>query len=586
MIVSMYVARVPNRGSPPAILLRESYREHGRVKTRTLANLSHWPPERLAALEAGLRGQPPTGGFGELADAFEVARSLPHGHVAAALGTAESLGLPELIDPEPSRLRDLALALVVSRVVAPGPKLATARGLRSETASSSLGEVLGVCRADEDDLYEAMDWLLERQGRVEDALAARHLRDGTLVLYDVSSAAFEGKTCPLAKVGYARDGVKGRPQVVYGVLTNKEGISVAVEVFEGNTGDPDTVANQVKKVKQRFGLSHVVLVGDRGMLTMARVEDDLRPAEGVEWVTALRAPTIKSLAEAGHVQLSIFDEADLVEIAHPDFPGERLVLCRNPALADERARKRQELLAATEVELGKVKTAVERERRPYRGKDKIAVRVARDAWKYKMAKHFELTITDDSFSFRPNQASITAEAALDGIYVIRTNVGTDVLASDEVVAAYKRLANVERVFRIFNGDLDVRPVHHRKADRVKAHFFLCMLAHYLEWHLIDRLAPILFVDEDKTVATATRTSPVAPAQRSVTAKAKDATKHNADGWPVHSLRTLLADLATICLNRIQPTDAHTPAFNKLTVPTPLQRRAFELLGISPRLGAA
>lgn len=583
----MYIARVPNRGSPPAILLRESYREAGRVKSRTLANLSHWSPERLAALEAGLKGSPPAAAGGaDLAEAFEVVRSLPHGHVAAGLGVAYSLGLPELLDPEPSRARDLAVALVVSRVLFPGPKLATARRLRSDTAMSSLGHVLGVAGADEDDLYEAMDWMVERQAKVEDALAARHLSDGTLVLYDVSSAAFEGKTCPLAKLGYPRDGVKGRPQVVYGLLTNKEGKPVAVEVFEGNTGDPDTVSNQVKKLKQRFDLSHVVLVGDRGMLTMARVEEDLRPASGIEWVTALRAPTIKSLAQAGYLQLSVFDETDLAEIAHPDFPGERLVLCRNPDLAVERARKRAELLAATESELAKIKAAVERDRRPYRGEAKIAMRVTRDAWRYKMAKHFRLTIGDDSFSYQRDEASITAEAALDGIYVIRTNVGPDVLASEQVVATYKSLAKVERAFRILNGDLDVRPIHHRKADRVRAHFFLCMLAHYLEWHMIDRLAPLLFVEEDKPTAQAARKSPVAPAQRSPMAKAKDRTKRSAQGEPLHSLATLLEDLATICLNRIQPTDPRIPAFNKLTVPTPLQKRIFELLGVSPRLGVA
>ena len=521
-----------------------------------------------------------------MADAFEVVRSLPHGHVAAALGTAQLLGLPELLDPEPSRLRDLAIALVVAKVVEPAPKLATARGLRSETASSSLGQVLGVSRVDEDDLYDAMDWMLGRQAKVEDALAAQHLSEGTLVLYDVSSAAFEGKCCPIAQLGYARDGVKGRLQVVYGLLTNKEGVPVAVEVFEGSTGDPDSVAAQVQKLKRRFGLSHVVLVGDRGMLTMARIEGDLAPAE-LEWVTALRAPTIRSLAEGGHLQLSIFDETDMAEISHPDFPGERLVLCRNPALAAERARKREELLAATEAELAKIKTAVERERNPYTGESRIAMRVARDAWKYKMGKHFRLSISDDSFSFERDEASIAGEKALDGIYVMRTNVAPEQLSSGEVVSSYKRLANVERAFRIFNGDLDVRPIHHRSTDRVKAHFFLCMLAHYVEWHMIDRLGPLLFVDEDKQAAEeAARKSPVAAAQRSAAGKAKDRYKHNAQGQPVHSFATLLSDLKTLCLNRIQPTDTHVPAFNKLTTPTPLQRQAFELLGVSPRLGAA
>ena len=581
----MYVAVVPNRGSPPAILLRENYREAGKVKSRTLANLSRWPADKVEALRAVLKGEVPAQSWAPLAGTFEVVRSLPHGHVAAALGTARLLGLPELLDPEPSRLRDLALALVVARVVEPGPKLATARGLRSETASSSLGELLGVARADEDDLYDAMDWMAGRQAKVEDALAARHLSEGTLVLYDVSSAAFEGRTCPLAELGYARDGVKGRLQVVYGLLTDKEGVPVAVEVFEGSTGDPGTVASQVRKVKERFGLSHVVLVGDRGMLTMARVDEDLAPA-GLEWVTALRAPTIRSLAEGGYLQLSIFDETGMAEVSHPDFPGERLVLCRNPALAEERARKREELLAATEAELAKVKAAVERERGPYRGEAKIAMRVARDAWRYKMAKHFRLFISDDSFSYERDEASVAAEKALDGVYVIRTDVPTGVLSTGEVVASYKSLASVERAFRIFNGDLDVRPIHHRKADRVRAHFFLCMLAHYVEWHLIKHLSPLLFVDEDKAAAEAARQSPVAPAQRSAAGKAKDRSKRSPEGQPVHSLPTLLADLATICLNRVQPTDTRLPAFNKLTVPTPLQRRAFELLGVSPRLGIA
>src|SRR5436190_510043 len=491
-VVVMYVTRVPNRDSPPAVLLRESYREGGKVRNRTLANLSRWPEQKVAALEDVLKGR---SSGAVAAGAFEVARSLPHGHVAAALGTAGRLGLPELLDARPSRRRDLALALVVARVIAPAPKLATARGLRAETASSSLGQLLGVDGCDEDDLYAAMDWLGERQDAVEDALAARHLSEATLVLYDVSSAAFEGTTCPLARLGYPRDGVKGRLQVVYGMLTNKHGVPVATEVFEGNTADPATVAAQVAKLRHRFGLANVVLVGDRGMLTRARVDADVAPA-GFQWVTALRAPTIKALVADGAVQLSLFDQTDLAEVTHPEFPGERLVVCRNPALAAERARQRA-----------------------------------------------------------------------------------------EVVAAYKRLAGVERVFRIFNGDLDVRPIHHRLARRVRAHFFVCMLAHYLEWHMLERLAPLLFVDDDKAAAEAQRSSPVAPAQRSATAKSKDARKRNADGERVHSFPSLLADLATLCANRIEPI-GDAPAFHILTTPTPLQRRAFELLGVAHRLGFA
>lgn len=576
----MYVTRVPNRGSPPAVLLRESYREGGKVRNRTLANLSRWPEEKVEALERVLKGLPPKVA---LTEAFEITRSRPHGHVAAAVGTARGLGLAELIDAAPSRMRDLVLALVVARVLRPASKLATARGLRSETASSSLGEVLAVSGADEDDLYDAMDWLVERQERIEDALAARHLDEATLVLYD--SAAFEGTTCPLAARGYARDGVKGRPQVVYGLLTSKEGIPVAVEVFEGNTADPATVASQVAKVKERFGLAHVVLVGDRGMLTKARIDADVAPA-GLEWVTALRAPSIKALAAVGAIQLSLFDETDLAEITHPDYPGERLVVCRNPALAAERARKRQDLLQATEAQLEKVAVATTRQRRPLRGRDQIGLRVGKVIGRYKMGKHFVIDIGEESFSYRRDEAAITAEAALDGIYVLRTNVAAEYFTTAEVIASYKRLASVERAFRIFNGDLDVRPIHHRRADRVRAHFLVCMLAHYLEWHLLDRLAPMLFIDNDKAAAEADRPSPVAPAVRSAKAKTKDTHKRTPDGEPVHSFATLLADLATICVNRIQPTDPDTAAFDMVTTPTPLQRRAFQLLSVSHRLGFA
>jgi hypothetical protein len=578
----MYVTRVPNRGSPPAVLLRESYREEGKVRNRTLANLSRWPAEKVEALERALKGLPPRVA---LAEAFQIARSRPHGHVAAVLGTARRLGLEELIDAVPSRPRDLALALVVARVLAPASKLATARGLRSETASSSLGEVLGVAGADEDDLYDAMDWLGGRQSDIEDALAARHLGEGTLVLYDVSSAALEGTTCPLAALGYARDGVKGRPQVVYGLLTNRDGIPVATEVFEGNTADPATVASQVAKVRERFGLAHVVLVGDRGMLTKARIDADVAPA-GLEWVTALRAPSVKALMAKGAIQLGLFDDTGLAEIDHPDYPGERLVVCRNPALAAQRARKRQDLLRATEAELDKVAAATAREHRPLRGRDQIGLRVGRVIGHYKMGKHFVIDIGEESFSFRRDEAAIAAEAALDGIYVLRTNVASERFSAPDVVASYKRLAGVERAFRIFNGDLDVRPIHHRKADRVRAHFFVCMLAHYLEWHLADRLAPMLFVDDDKASAEAARPSPVAPAARSASAKAKDARKRTPGGDPVHSFSSLLADLATICVNRIQATGPDAPSFDMVTTPTPVQRRAFELLGVSHRLGFA
>ena len=577
----MYVAVVPNRGSPPAILLRESYREGGKVKNRTLANLSHWPPEKVDDLRRVLKGQSPKL---DLTQAFEVTRSLQHGHVAAVLGTARRLGIEELIDAKRSRRRDLVVAMLVAAVIAPGSKLATARGLRTETATSSLGAVLGVSGADEDDLYDAMDWVLARKDAIENALTARHLSNGTLVLYDVSSAAFEGHTCPLGKIGHARDGVKGRLQIVYGLLCSPAGVPIAIEVFDGNTADPKTLATQIDKLKTRFGLTRVVLVGDRGMLTSARIRDELRPAQ-LDWISALRAPQIKALVDHGALQLSLFDEQNLFEITHPDYPGERLVCCHNPALAEERARKRHELLAATEKELQTIAAATRRERRPLRGKDKIALRLGKVRNKFKMAKHFDLEITDNSFTFTRNQQAIAAEAALDGIYVLRTSLPERTLGRDDVVLRYKDLADVERFFRTLNTELDVRPIRHRLADRVRAHMFLRMLSYYISWHMKQALAPILFADNDKPAAAAKRTNPVAAAQRSDKALTKAARKRTEDDYPVHSFTSLLADLATICANHIQPTD-ELPAFTKMTTPTPLQRRAFQLLDVSHRHGSA
>jgi Transposase DDE domain len=577
----MYVAVVPNRGSPPAILLRESYRDGGKVKNRTLANLSHWPADKVDDLRRVLKGQSPKL---DLTQAFEITRSLPHGHVAAVLGSAARLGMPELIDPTPSRNRDLVLAMLAAQVIAPGSKLATARGLRAETATSSLGQVLGVSGCDEDDLYAAMDWALARKDGIEAALAARHLANGTLVLYDVSSAAFEGHTCPLGAIGHARDGVKGRLQIVYGLLCSPKGVSVAIEVFDGNTADPKTLAAQIDKLKTRFGLSRVCLVGDRGMLTSARIKTELRPAQ-LDWISALRADQIRVLVNDGALQLSLFDEQNLVEISHPDYPGERLVCCHNPALADERARKRDELLAATEKELQKIAAATRRGRRPLRGKDTIALRAGQVRNKFKVAKHFHLEITDEAFTFTRNQDSIAAEAALDGIYVLRTSLPEHTLGRDDVVLRYKDLADVERFFRTLNSELDVRPIRHRLADRVRAHMFLRMLSYYISWHMKQALAPILFQDNDKPAAAAKRADPVAAAQRSDAALAKAARKRTDDHAPVHSFTSLLADLATICANQIQPTN-NLPAFTILTTPTPLQRRALELLGVSHRHGLA
>jgi hypothetical protein len=583
MIVVMYVVRVPNRGSPPAILLRESYREAGKVKNRTLANLSSWPDAKVDALTRVLKGQPPPAA--SLDGAFEITRSLPHGHVAAVLGTARQLGLGELIDPVPSRQRDLVVAMAAAQVIAPDSKLGIARGLREETAASSLGDVLGVGGCDEDDLYAAMDYLHGRQEQIQDALAARHLAGGTLVLYDVSSAAFEGRTCPLGAIGHPKDGVRGRLQIVYGLLTSPEGIPVAIEVFAGNTGDPATVASQIDKVKDRFGLTRVVLVGDRGMLTAARLREDVAPAH-LDWITALRAPQVKKLVRGGDLQLTLFDVQDLAEVTSPDFPGERLVACMNPFLAAERARKRESLLAATEADLGKIAAACARDRRPLRGTDTIAVRVDRVLSRRKVAKHFTVGIGDDSLRYARDQDSIAAEARLDGIYVLRTSVAPGDLGSDQVVSSYKALAQVERAFRAFNTDLDIRPIRHRTENRVRAHVFLRMLSYYLSWHLQARLAPLLFTDDDKPAAQAARPSPVAPAARSPRALAKAATKHTPGDLPVHSFSSLLTDLATICLNTIAPADPALPGFRLVTTPTALQRQAFELLGVSHRLGVA
>jgi hypothetical protein len=575
----MYVTRVPNRGSPPAVLLRESYREQGRVKTRTLANLSHWPEHKVQSLQRALKGLAPAV---DLSEAFEITRSPPHGHVAAVLGTAQRLGMRELIDPEPSRKRDLVTAMLVAQVIAPSLKLATARGPRSETATSSLGQLLGVTGCDEDDLYAAMDWALARKDAIENALTARHLVNGTLVLYDVSSAAFEGRTCPLGAIGHPKDGVKGRLQIVYGLLCSPAGIPIAIEVFEGNTADPNTLAAQISTLKTRFGLSRVCLVGDRGMLTNARIRDELRPA-ALDWISALRAPQIKALVETDPLQLSLFDTQDLVEITSPQFPGERLVCCHNPVLAEQRTRKRTDLLAATEKELTPIAAATSRDKRPLRGKDKIALRVGKVINHYNMAKHFTLEITDESFTFTRNTEAIAAEAALDGIYVLRTSLPTNSLPTDDVVARYKNLADVERFFRTLNTELDVRPIRHRLADRVRAHMFLRMLSYYLVWHMKAALAPILFVDNDKPAAHAKRANPVAAAQRSDHALAKAARKRTTEDTRVHSFTSLLADLATLCANQIQPAN-DMPAFTMITSPTPLQRRAFELLNVSRRHG--
>lgn len=479
----------------------------------------------------------------------------------------------------------MVVAMICAQVIAPDSKLAIARGLRKETASSSLGEVLGLSGCDEDDCYEAMDWLRSRQEAIEDALARRHLEGGTLVLYDVSTAAFEGRTCPLGALGHPKDGVRGRLQIIYGLLCARDGTPVAIEVFSGNTADPKTVASQVEKIRERFGIEHVCVVGDRGMLTKARLKDDVLPA-GLDYLTALRAPEIKNLVENGAIQLSLFDETDLFEIVHPDYENERLVACKNPLLAQERARKRESLLSSTEAELETISAAVTRERRPLRGKDKIALRVGKVLNRFKVAKHFTLVIADDAFRFSRKEEEIAFEAALDGIYVLRTSVPKAELSSPEVVSSYKALSGVERAFRAFNTDLDIRPIRHRSEERVRAHVFLRMLSYYVTFHMERELAPMLFRDDDHDAAEAARTSPVAPATRSARALKKAATKKTSDRLPVHSFQSLLADLATIAANRIRPTDSGLDGFTLITTPTPVQRRAFQLLDVPHCLGYA
>jgi transposase len=573
----MYIEAVPNRNSPPAILLRESYRHQGKVRKRTLCNLSDWSPAHVEGLRGVLKGGTV---IPAEQDAITVTRSLPHGHVAVALGTARKIGLDRILGPDGNRCRDLVLALLIGRILDPVSKLAAARTLSPATASSSLGEALGLGEVDDDELYVALDWLLARQAAIETALARRHLQNGTLVLYDVSSSTMEGRCCPLAKRGYSRDGKKGTLQIVYGLLCAPDGCPVAIEVFDGNTGDPTTLAPQIDKLKQRFGLSHVVLVGDRGMITEARLTEDIKSA-GLDWISALRGPAIKDLLNSGALQLSLFDQRDMASITSPDYPGERLVVCRNPDLAAERTRKREDLLAATEKDLAVIKARVERKRNPLRGTAEIAVAVGEVLNTHKMKKHFDLKITDGALSFARKTAEIAEEAATDGLYVVRTSLPEATLGDADTVRSYKSLSRVERAFRcIKTVDLHVRPVYHWLEDRVRAHVLLCMLAYYLEWHMRQCLAPMLFDDADKEEAEALRSSVVAQAQRSKAAVKKQTTGMTPDGLPVHSFHTLLGDLATMARNTI--ITAITPLYplTVVTRPTPVQQKAFDLLGLA------
>jgi hypothetical protein len=558
-------------------LLRRSYREGGKVKHQNLGNLSHLPPEIIALIRGALRGER----YLPASDTCVISRSRPHGHVAAVLATVRRVGLKEMLASRPSRQRDLAVALIASRILAPGSKLATYRGLQEDTGFNTLRECLALGDLEEHEVYEAMDWLGAHQERIEKKLAARELAEGCLVLYDVTSTYYTGRHCSLAKHGYSRDGRK-EPQIVLGLVCTREGCPVAVEVFAGNTGDPKTLGVQLQKLRQRFGLRRVVLVGDRGMLTEARLREEVTPVEGLDWITALRAPAIRGLVEQGALQLSLFDERELAEIMTPDYPGERLIACRNPLLAQERARKREELLEETERELNKIVQATRRDKRPLHGKDRIGLRVGKVLDVRKMGKRFRLTITEEGFSYQREHEKIAAEAALDGIYVIRTSVPAEALSLVEAVRVYKALATVERAFRSLKTvDLHVRPIYHRLEHRVRAHVLLCMLAYYVEWHMRQALAPLLFDDETPQAGEAQRSSVVAPAQRSPEAQHKAQRKETAEGLRVHSFQTLLRDLSTITKNRVQP-KAMGPeaAFDIITIPTPLQHRALSLLQAS------
>ncbi|MGC1406081.1 MAG: IS1634 family transposase [Candidatus Dormiibacterota bacterium] len=574
----MYIEVVPNRDSKPCILLRESYRQDGKVRKRTLANLSKLPAKAVEGLQALLRGGSVIEDFSK---SFEVVRSQPYGHVAAVLATLRQIGLDRDLDPQRCTERDLVVAMIVARILDPGSKLATARGLGKEAPLSALVEEFDLAEVDESKLYAALDWLYVHQGAIEQRLARRQLQDGSLVLYDVSSTYFEGRCCPLAQLGYSRDGKKGTLQIVFGLLCNSAGCPVAVEVFTGNTADPKTLTPQVEKVRQKFGLSRIIFVGDRGMLTSARLREDFHGAEGLGWVSALRTKEIQKLVAGSGFQFSLFDDRDFGEVHSPEFPGERLIACRNPLLQQERARKREELLQATEQELQPVVDATRRPKHRLQGKDRIALRVGKIINRFKMAKHFVIEITETSFSFRRDLDGIAAEAALDGIYVIRTNVPAAELSAADAVRSYKRLSTVERAFRCCKTvDLHIRPIYHQLTERVRAHVFLCMLAYYVEWHMRQKLAPMLFEDDDPAAGQALRSSVVAPAQRSPRAQRKVRTLRTADGLPTHSFATLLKDLATLTRNRVQPKNLSSPPFDTLARPTQLQQKALSLLAVA------
>ena len=563
----MHIHIVPNRGSPPTVLLRESYREGKKVGKRTLANLSSLAAAQIEAIRAALRGEP----LQPAAQRFEAIASHAHGHVQAVTLTMQRLGLASLLASKHCVERDLVLAMVAARILAPHTKLATTRWWHTTT----LAEDFGVTDADENDLYAAMDWLLMHQDTIQKKLAARHLSAGGLVLYDLSSSYFEGSCCPLAKLGYNRDGKRGLLQINYGLLTDARGCPVAVSVYEGNVTDSKTLMPQIKRLREDFGIEQLVMVGDRGMIASKAI-DELRQTEGIDWITALRSVSIRALVEQGHLQLGLFDERNLIELSSPDYPGERLLACRNPELARLRAHKREQLLCATELNLTKIKARVDATK--LSGRDKIGLRVGKVVNQYKVAKHFELTIGDDAFTFARKHEHIAAEALLDGIYIVRTSVSAAQMDSAQCVRNYKSLANVERAFRSLKTvDLKVRPIHHYTPDRVRAHIFLCMLAYYVEWHMREAWRELMFADEDQQAKQ--QRNPVAPAKRSKAALAKVASHTLDDGTPAHSFSTLMAELATIVRNTCRTPNAgpDTPTFEVTTTPNAKQQRALNLI---------
>ncbi|QHU86074.1 IS1634 family transposase [Microcystis aeruginosa NIES-298] len=573
----MYIEKVPNRNSPPAVLLRESYREGDQVKKRTLANLSKLPDDIIDNLKLALKGATLSMNEG-IPNHFEVIRSLPHGHVMAILETIKKLGLDKIISEKSSRIRNVVVAMIVARIINPKSKLATARGFNSETCSQSLGQLLDLEKADEDELYNALDWLLEKQEKIEKHLAIKHLESGTLVLYDVTSTYLEGNGCELGKYGYNRDKKKGKTQIVFGLLCSAKGCPIAVEVFEGNTSDGATLSGQIEKVRKGWGIENVVWVSDRGILTNSKIKELVKPLEGLDYITGLTKPQIRKLAEVEVIQLGLFDQVNLVEFESEDYPDERLIACRNPFIAQKNQLQREALLEAVEKELDLIVQATQREKRALKGQDKIALRVGKILNQFKVNKYYNLEITEEGFSYQRKLELIAQETALDGVYVLRTSLESTLMDAATTVKAYKSLSQVEEAFRCYKSiDLKVRPIYHYQGDRVKAHIFLCMLAYYVEWHLKQCLAPLLFEDEEIDDSCLN----VIKASRSESAQSKERKKRNQENLPVHSFRTLLEDLGTICLNTVECTIREgSYRFSKITRPTQLQQKALDLLGVS------